>query len=137
MGMYRMTGANGPCANLVDGQMHTTWNANRADQEQWVVFRFGARTEISGFRYYRNDNPEAPANCELQVQSGGSWSTVLSFRGTKGKAWSEDYKLDSTAVGDTFRLVVKDTHCDKSWIGFGSWKTQGANINQVQFHGKM
>lgn len=25
--MYRMTGANGPCANLVDGQMHTLWYA--------------------------------------------------------------------------------------------------------------
>lgn len=115
-------------------------NANRADQEQWVVFRFGVRTEISGFRYYRENNPEAPANCELQVQHGNVWATVLSFHGkrpTAGKGWSEDYKLDSTAVGEMFRLVVKDTHCDKSWIGFGSWKSQGANINQVQFHGKM
>jgi len=128
-------GANGPATNTVDGNLSTYWNANSCAKEQWILYNMNRKTELSGFRYYRKDNQEAPKECVLKCKSGGSWIEVLAFTGTKGDGWSEDYELPTVATSQEFCFVVKSTYAESSWFS-GQDKTKGANVNQVQFHGK-
>jgi len=145
--VYRPTGANGPVTNLVDNNLNTIWNANRADKQQWVRFDFKARHALSAFKYYRGDQPEAPKECELKVfkavfsedsdeSVGGEWVTVVKWTGTRGAGWTEDYLFPDGAVeAQHVMWVIENTHAERTFYGRLN-RSQGANVNQVEFHGK-
>jgi hypothetical protein len=62
---YRDVGDNGPATNVLDSTDHI-WNAD-GETSSWILFDLQDLHEISGFKYRRADNPEAPKACVLEA----------------------------------------------------------------------